>query len=81
MLVEPGPHQIKIALPGYSTFETDIQAQPEQKVEIKTDLLKSNVPLADPLLEPGSGGDTASSPAAEEGRGLPNAIAAPTRQR
>ena len=79
MLVEPGPHRVRIALPGYSTFEADINAQPEQKVEIKTDLLKSNVPLADPLLEPGAG-DTASSPAAEPGRGLPNAIAAPTQR-
>ncbi len=79
MLVEPGEHQIRIALPGYLTFETAINARPEQKVEIKTDLLKSNVPLADPLLEPGVG-DTASSPAAEQVRGLPNAIAAPAQR-
>ena len=67
MLVAPGAHRITIALPGYETFEADINPQPDQKVEIKTDLLKSNAPLAAPLLEPG--GDL---------RGLPNAIASPT---
>jgi hypothetical protein len=49
--VAPGPHQIQIALPGYATFETDINAQPRQKVEVKTDLVKSEVPLAEPLLQ------------------------------
>ena len=67
MLVAPGVHRITIALPGYETFEAEINPHPDQKVEIKTDLLKSNAPLAAPLLEPG--GDV---------RGLPNAIASPT---
>ena len=50
MQVAPGPHHIRIALPGYATFETDINPQPRQKVEVKTDLVKSEVPLAEPLL-------------------------------
>lgn len=76
MLVAPGAHRITIALPGYETFEADINSRPDQKVEIKTDLLKSSAPLAVPLLEMG-GSNTASSPAAKGAGALPNAIASP----
>ncbi len=51
MLVSPGIHRIKIALPGYQTFETDITPLASQKVEIKTDLLKTDAPLAGPLVK------------------------------
>ena len=54
MLVAPGDHKIKIALPGYKTFETEINPQAKQKVEVKTDLLKDDVPLADPSLTNGN---------------------------
>lgn len=54
MLVAPGTHQIRIALPGYQTFETNINPLANQKVEIKTDLVKSSVPLTDPLLKTAS---------------------------
>jgi len=51
MLVAPGTHQIRIALPGYQTFETNINPLPNQKVEIKTDLVKSSAPVQEPLLK------------------------------
>jgi hypothetical protein len=41
----------RIALPGYATFETDINPLARQKVEVKTDLVKSETPLAEPLLK------------------------------
>src|ERR1700723_2801799 len=50
MLVAPGTHQNRIALPGYQTFETGITLLANQKVEIKTDLAKSDAPLAGPLV-------------------------------
>jgi len=50
MLIAPGMHRIKIALPGYQTFETDINPLANQKVEIKTDLVENGAPLAQPLL-------------------------------
>jgi PEGA domain len=50
MLVAPGAHQIRIALPGYQTFETGVTLLANQKVEIKTDLAKSDAPLAGPLV-------------------------------
>lgn len=49
--VVPGTHHIRIALPGYATFQTDINPLPRQKVEVKTDLVKSETPLAEPLLK------------------------------
>ncbi len=51
MLVAPGTHQIRVALPGYQTFETDINPLANQKVEIKTELVKNGAPLAEPLVK------------------------------
>jgi hypothetical protein len=51
MLVAPGTHEIKIALPGYQTFETKITALANQTVAIKTDLLRSDTPLSGPLID------------------------------
>jgi PEGA domain len=48
--VAPGNHKIRITLPGYTPFETEISPLAKQKVEVKTQLLKSNAPLADPSL-------------------------------
>lgn len=61
--VVPGGHQIRIALPGYQTFQTDINPLPKQKVEVKTDLVKSTNPMAEPLLK----GEKNGPPAASEG--------------
>jgi hypothetical protein len=52
MLVAPGAHKIRVALPGYQTFETDIDPLANQKVEVKTDLVKNGAGVADPLLDP-----------------------------
>lgn len=41
LLVAPGSHKIQVSLPGYQTFETQINPLPRQKVEVKTDLLKN----------------------------------------
>jgi hypothetical protein len=51
MLIVPGTHQIRIALPGYQTFETFINPIANQKVEIKTDLVRNGAPLAEPLVK------------------------------
>jgi hypothetical protein len=59
MLVAPGEHQIKIALPGYQTFETAINPIADQKVEIKTDLVKNGAPLTKPMVNTETGDATA----------------------
>ena len=43
MLVNPGKHRIKISLTGYKPFETEVDLQPKQKYEVKTDLEKGNI--------------------------------------
>jgi hypothetical protein len=67
MLVAPGTHRIKIALPGYLTFETDINVIANQKLEIKTDLAKSEAPLAGPLVK----SDTSVAPPQSENHDRP----------
>ena len=39
LLVAPGKHAIKISLPGYQTFETDINLVANQKSTVKTDMV------------------------------------------
>ena len=50
LLVAPGPHAMKIALPGYQTFETQISPSARQRVEVKTNLLKSPGKSNEPLI-------------------------------
>jgi hypothetical protein len=40
LLVAPGHRKITISLPGYQTFNTEVDLAANQKFEIKTDLLK-----------------------------------------
>jgi len=67
MLVAPGAHQIRIALPGYQTFETDINPIANQKVEIKTELVKNGAPLTEPLVKTEASDATAPSIARDPG--------------
>ena len=66
MLVAPGTHQIRIALPGYQIFETDINPLANQKVQIKTDLVRNGAPLAEPLIATETSEST-SAPGARDG--------------
>ena len=62
MLIAPGHHQIRIALPGYQTFETAINPIANQKVEIKTDLVKNGAPLTEPMVNTETGEATPPPP-------------------
>lgn len=44
LIVAPGHRKISISLPGYQTFNTEIDLAPNQKFVLKTDLMKSNSP-------------------------------------
>ena len=44
LLVAPGKRKITISLPGYQTFETEINLAANQKFQVKTELVKSSVP-------------------------------------
>ena len=49
LLVTPGKRKIKITLPGYQTFETDIDLMANQKSTIKTDMVPGGPPEGTPL--------------------------------
>jgi pSer/pThr/pTyr-binding forkhead associated (FHA) protein len=41
MLIAPGKHKISLSLPGYQTLETEVNLLPDQKFQLKTDLVKA----------------------------------------
>lgn len=51
LLVSPGKHRIRIAMPGYQPFETDVSLLPNQKFTLKTELIKGSINQAGPLIK------------------------------
>src|SRR5579863_3022913 len=51
MLLSPGTHRIKVELPGYKSFETDVTLVAGQKSEVKTDLVPGSINQADSLIK------------------------------
>jgi PEGA domain-containing protein len=51
MLVSPGKHRVKIALPGYEGFETEVNLLPKQKITIKTNLVPGSITQAGPSIK------------------------------
>jgi hypothetical protein len=52
MLISPGKHDIKVELPGYRTFETEVNLLAGQKSEVKTELVKGSIEQASPEIRP-----------------------------
>jgi PEGA domain len=52
MLISPGKHRIKVELPGYRTFETEVNLLANQKSEVKTELVKGSIEQAGPDIKP-----------------------------
>jgi len=50
MLVVPGKHNFKIALPGFRTFEAQVDLLPRQKFALRTDLMGGSINDADPSI-------------------------------
>lgn len=46
LLISPGKHQLKVELPGYRTFETEVDVLAGQKSEVKTELVKGSIEQA-----------------------------------
>ena len=44
LIVAPGRRKISLSLPGYETFNTEVDLAPNQKFVLKTDLVKSGTP-------------------------------------
>lgn len=51
MLLSPGKHRVKVELPGYRTFETEINLLPRQKSKVETDLVIGSILQAGPLIK------------------------------
>jgi PEGA domain len=50
MLLTPGQHHVRIALPGYLPFETVVDLRPHQKLRIQTALVKGSITEAGSLV-------------------------------
>jgi hypothetical protein len=50
MLLTPGQHRVRIALPGYLPFETAVNLRPHQKLKIQTELEKGSIAEAGSLV-------------------------------
>jgi hypothetical protein len=50
MLLTPGRHNVRVALPGYLPFETVVDLRPHQKLKIQTDLVKGSITEAGTLV-------------------------------
>jgi hypothetical protein len=51
MLLPPGKHRIKVELPGYRTFETEVNLLPRQKSKVETDLVVGSILEAGSLIK------------------------------
>lgn len=49
--ISPGRHRIKVELPGYRTFETEVNLLQGQKSEVKTELVKGSIEQAGPDIK------------------------------
>lgn len=51
LLLSPGKHRVKVELPGYRTFETEVTLFAGQKSEVKTELVKGSIEQASPDIK------------------------------
>ncbi len=49
-LIAAGKHRITVELPGYRTFETELNLLPGQKSEVKTELVKGSIQQNDAMI-------------------------------
>ena len=50
MLLTPGRHSVRVALPGYLPFETVVEIRAHQKVKLQTELAKGSITEAGTLV-------------------------------
>ena len=51
MKISPGKHRIRVELPGYRTFDTEINLLANQESEVKTDLVPGSIEQNSPLVK------------------------------
>lgn len=50
MLLTPGQHRVRIALPGYLPFDTVVDLRPRQKLKLETQLVRGSITEAGSLV-------------------------------
>jgi hypothetical protein len=51
MKISPGKHRIRVELPGYRTFDTELNLLANQESEIKTELIPGSIEQNSPLIK------------------------------
>jgi hypothetical protein len=51
MKISPGKHRIRVELPGYRTFDTEINLLANQESEVKTELVPGSIEQNSPLIK------------------------------
>jgi hypothetical protein len=51
MKISPGKHRVRVELPGYRTFESEVNLLANQESEIKTELAKGSIEQNTPLIK------------------------------
>ena len=51
MKISPGKHRIRVELPGYRTFDTEVNLLANQESEVKTDLIPGSIEQNTPLIK------------------------------
>src|SRR5262249_2384481 len=55
MKISPGKHKIRVELPGYRTFVTEVDLLAKQASEVKTELVPGSIEQNSPMIKkPGS---------------------------
>jgi hypothetical protein len=52
MKISPGKHRVRVELPGYRTFDTEVNLLANQDTEVKTELIKGSIQQNTPLIKP-----------------------------
>lgn len=51
MKISPGKHKIRVELPGYRTFLTEVDLLPNQETEVKTELVPGSIEQNTPIIK------------------------------
>jgi len=51
MKISPGKHRIRVELPGYRTFDTEMNLLANQESEVKTELVPGSIEQNSPLIK------------------------------
>ena len=51
MKISPGKHRVRVELPGYRTFDTEVNLLADQTTEVKTELLIGSIQQNTPLIK------------------------------